>query len=337
MDKSKFTVADEIARVDAKSPHVVIVGSGASAAAFPNGDRNGKKLPTMSDFASTLGLDAVLQSNGIPPPYQDFEGIYTALVSDPNKQQLAREAEQIIDDYFSDLELPDTPTLYDHLILSLRPKDVIATFNWDPFLCQACVRNGHFSKAPHILFLHGNTAIGFCLEHQEKGPRNNNCSRCDKPYQSCRLLYPVTHKNYNADGFISAEWETLKEVMRHAFALTFFGYGAPKTDVEAVNLLRLGWGTPENRKFEETEIIDIKPEAELVQTWSDFIHTHHYQTQTSFYDSLMARHPRRTCEHLWARLMEGRWPQKWVEFPHESSFDELYQWLEPRLVAEQNS
>src|SRR5882724_12573185 len=123
MDKSKtsqpdiFTIADEIARTDAKRPHVVIVGSGASAAAFPNGDRNGKKLPTMPDFACTLGLDTVLQSNGISPPYQDFEGIYTAIVSDPNKQRLTREIEQIINDYFSNLELPDTPTLYDHLIL----------------------------------------------------------------------------------------------------------------------------------------------------------------------------------------------------------------------------
>jgi len=27
--------------------------------------------------------------------------------------------------------------------------------------------------------------------------------------------------------------------MRHAFALTLFGYGAPKTDVEAVGLMRL--------------------------------------------------------------------------------------------------
>jgi hypothetical protein len=145
----------------------------------------------------------------------------------------------------------------------------------------------------------------------------------------------VSHKNYNADGFISAEWVALKHFMRHAFALTFFGYGAPKTDVEAVELLRDGWGTSEKRQFEETEIIDTKTEAELVQTWSDFIHTHHYQTRTSFYDSLMARHPRRTCEHLWACLIEARWPQR-VDFPRDASFDELYEWLEPRLVAEQN-
>jgi hypothetical protein len=101
--------------------------------------------------------------------------------------------------------------------------------------------------------------------------------------------------------------------------------------------MRLAWGTSKERAFEEIEMIDKKSEEQLVQTWSDFIHTHHYQTQTTFYDSLMARHPRRSCEHLWARFMEGRWPSKWKEFPRAASFDELYRWLEPRLAAEQNS
>jgi hypothetical protein len=332
-----FTIADEVARVDARRPHVVIVGSGASAAAFPKGDRNGKKLPTMPNFAITLGLDSILRSNGIPPPYEDFEGIYTGLVDDPAKQHLARLVEQVIDAYFSGLELPEAPTLYDHLILSLRPKDVIATFNWDPFLCQACVRNCHYAEPPQIIFLHGNAAIGFCSECRGvRGPRDSHCN-CGKPFEPCRLLYPVARKDYNSDGFISGEWEAIKRAMRHAYALTFFGYGAPKTDVEAVDLLRRGWGTPGERAFEETEIIDIKTEEELVGTWSEFIHTHHYQIATTFYDSLIARHPRRTCEHLWTRLMEARWTQKWMEFPAESTFDELYQWMKPRLEAEHNA
>jgi hypothetical protein len=328
-----FTVADQIARVDVQRPHVVIIGSGASAAAFPNGDRNGKRLPTMPDFVSTLGLDSVLRNNGVPPPYVDFEGIYSQLVSNPQTRHVAAIVEQVIDGYFSDLELPDAPSLYDHLILSLRPKDVIASFNWDPFLSQACQRNSHFAKPPQILFLHGNTDVGFCLHHRQKGPRMNGCSVCGEPYESCRLLYPVARKNYTDDAFISAEWDGLKMFLRQAFALTIFGFGAPKTDVEAVDLLHLAWGKPEDRRFEEVEIIDKKTEPEVVQTWSGFIHTHHYQTQTSFYNSLMARHPRRTCEHLWARLMEARWPQR-VEFPREASFEELYRWLAPRLEVE---
>ena len=42
-------------------------------------------------------------------------------------------------DYFSSLALPEHPSIYDYLVLGLRPKDVIATFNWDPFLMLAHV------------------------------------------------------------------------------------------------------------------------------------------------------------------------------------------------------
>ncbi|MFW6223076.1 MAG: hypothetical protein ACOC3T_05645 [Bacteroidota bacterium] len=35
-------------------PHVVILGAGASAAAFPQGDANGKKLPVMNDLADIV-------------------------------------------------------------------------------------------------------------------------------------------------------------------------------------------------------------------------------------------------------------------------------------------
>ena len=31
-------------------PHVVILGAGASLAAFPDGDKNGRKLPLMNDI-----------------------------------------------------------------------------------------------------------------------------------------------------------------------------------------------------------------------------------------------------------------------------------------------
>jgi hypothetical protein len=56
------------------------------------------------------------------------------LTVDPGKTTILERLERAVFDYFSSLQLPDEPTLYDHLVLSLRPKDVIATFNWDPFL-----------------------------------------------------------------------------------------------------------------------------------------------------------------------------------------------------------
>jgi hypothetical protein len=43
-------------------------------------------------------------------------------------------------EYFAQLELPVEPTIYDALLLSLRDKDAVFTFNWDPFLFQAHLR-----------------------------------------------------------------------------------------------------------------------------------------------------------------------------------------------------
>jgi len=59
--------------------------------------------------------------------------------------------------YFGALELPDEPTFYDYLVLSLRPKDAIITFNWDPLLIQAYKRWRHLGRVlPDLIFLHGN-------------------------------------------------------------------------------------------------------------------------------------------------------------------------------------
>ena len=160
MPSNLFTVQSEIKSAEFGRPHVVILGAGASLAAFPNGDRNGRRLPVIKNFVEIVGLTALLADHGINPPYGDFEAIYSDIASNPAQVGLREEIELRVQDYFAALELPDTPTLYDHLILSLRPKDVIATFNWDPFLWHAAARNHHFGKAPCLLFLHGNVAIG---------------------------------------------------------------------------------------------------------------------------------------------------------------------------------
>ncbi len=142
-----FTEEEEINKTDFGRPHCFLLGAGASLAAFPNGDKNGKKLPVMANFIEVLGLESLLEKAGYKPPFGNFEEIYAELSSKPEHEEIVTELETEIYEYFESLELPDEPTLYDHLILSLREKDVIATFNWDPFLFQAAARNNHIKKA----------------------------------------------------------------------------------------------------------------------------------------------------------------------------------------------
>jgi hypothetical protein len=334
MSSGILSITDEIKNADFKRPHVVVLGAGASLAAFPQGDRNGRKLPVIKNFVDVVRLEPLLSGNNIKPPYDDFEGIYSDIAADQAKAGLRQEIETKVYDYFSQLELPDEPTLYDHLILSLRPKDVIATFNWDPFLWQAAARNHHFAKLPTLLFLHGNVATGYCPNCKIVFRRGQRCTGCRTTVVASPLLYPVKQKNYQSDPAIAAHWRTLGRALKSAWAVTFFGYGAPRTDVEAVDLLKAGWGDAEQRNLEQTEIIDIRPEEDLTATWDPFIHTHHYSIRRSFYESYIAKHPRRSCEALWSCLMECQFLDG-TDIPQNVSFDDLHAWFRPRIVAEQ--
>ena len=160
----------ELSKLIVDRPHVVLLGAGASRAAFPDGDRNGVKLPLMCDLVEMLGLDKIFERSGIDYAGRNFEVVYGDLCKQPELNQAREKVEERIRDYFGSMELPDPPTIYDHLVLSLREKDLIATFNWDPFLFQAGVRHCGFARLPRMMFLHGNVAIGYCATDKVKGP-----------------------------------------------------------------------------------------------------------------------------------------------------------------------
>jgi hypothetical protein len=334
MPSDVFTVQEEIGNPKSKRHHVAILRAGASLAAFQNGDRNGQKLPIIKNFVDVVGLTDLLSANGINPPYDDFEGIYSDIAVNKNKSQLQNEIEKRVYNYFAALTLPDSPILYDHLVLSLRQKDVIAMFNWDPFLWNAAARNRHFSEPPSLLFLHGNVAIGHCAVCKFVFPRVQNCPHCNRPLVASPLLYAVKQKNYQSEPTIAGHWRTLASALKSAWTVTFFGYGAPKTDVETIDLLKNAWAKSEERIVEET-VIDIRPEDDLIVTWNPFIHSHHYGIHKSFYDSNIVKHPRRSCEALWERVMKARFVEGGVDFQKNMDFSSLYKWLEPRIAAEQ--
>jgi len=154
------------------SPHVVILGAGASLRACPNGDRDERKLPLMNNLVEIIGLDQILARYGIKYKRENFEFLYGELSSNNEYSKITREIEQAIEDYFRYLRLPNEITIYDYLVLSLRKKDIIATFNWDPFLSQAFVRNMEIvgvENMPQIVHLHGNVAIGICEKVKVSG------------------------------------------------------------------------------------------------------------------------------------------------------------------------
>lgn len=335
-DNGFYTKVDELIRdVRFGKPHVVILGAGASLASFPKGDRNGSKLPLMSDFVEIVGLEPILNSCGIAHRERNFEEIYSELFEDGNFSGTLQQIQSMVHEYFRKLALPPTPTLYDHLVLSLRPKDVIATFNWDPFLYYACWRNHKVVRPPHTLYLHGNVAVGYCKDHNSLGWVDSECSKCGQKFEPSRLLYPIKHKGYSQDAFVKQEWDALKHYLGQAYMLTIFGYSAPKSDVEAIALMKGAWGDKYERNLEQIEIIDVKEEAELRNIWDDFIHTHHYDVAKDFYKSSIGLFPRRTCEAEWNYTMPAKlafYPQNPI--PKSMPFDELWAWYDALIQAE---
>lgn len=303
-----------------QKPHVVLLGAGASRAAFPNGDRYDKKLPLMNDFVETLELTSILNSNGIDPS-QNFESIYSNIKDNMIRNTL----ENQINKYFSALTLPATPTDYDRLLLSLRKKDAVFTFNWDPFLFDAWVRNQHIAKLPEIFFLHGNVRIGSCIKHQQWGRKLNLCPTCNNRFTEVPLLYPIEKKDYSQNEYIKEAWKNAKYFIRNAFTITIFGYGAPSSDIDAVELLRSAWFDGNHRILEHIELIDIADSDTLHERWHSFTPTNHYAIRNNFSESRLFRWPRRSCESLFYPMTEGIACEEFP-LPTTDNFDELHRY-----------
>jgi hypothetical protein len=315
-------------------PHLVILGAGASLASFPNGDKHGRKLPLMNSLVEKLDL-----YNHIPDKFEglitDFEKLYSNISNDDSLLSVKKIIDKKVYEYFYEMNIPNKPTLYDYLILSLRKKDLIATFNWDPLLLKTMRRHSKIVNLPNVAFLHGNVAVGVCKYCNLKGYKYNNiCHHCNRPYDDMRLLFPVENKNYSADKTINDEWEMLRHYFEISLYVTIFGYSAPNSDIDAKKLMLDASMKNRSREFYELEIIDIKPEEEVEETWHDFIHSHHYSVIDNFKESYLWHHPRRSTDAFFdAYLMNSPWDDN--PFPEFNDIYEMHQWIEP-LIREEN-
>lgn len=313
------------------SPHVVLVGAGASRAALPHGDPLGRKVPVLDDLVELVGLTSLLLEAGVDHA-KNFEAVYDSLAS-RGDSDLLRRIEERVYKYFSALQLPAEATAYDRLIVSLRETDLIASFNWDPLLPLAYRRLAHVGPLPEIVFLHGNVSVGICRKDRIKGFKEDGCRVCGQALEPTRLLYPVRRKDYDIDPFIRNEWAVLRDRLREAYLLTIFGYRAPMTDKVAMAALRDSW--QQNRSFDlaEIEIINIEPRRNIVKTWREFFCRDHFAISRTLSGSFLNRHPRRSGEAFaFASLQCAPWKDNFL--PRYRSVERLLRWVQPLLTEE---
>jgi len=311
-------------------PHVVILGAGASRQAFPSGDVQGLKLPIDNDFIKIVGLKDKLWAIGIEDLNSGFETIYSRICDNTKIQNQLKGIENHIYDYFSQMQLPEDPTLYDHLLLSLRGYDLVATFNWDPLLFDCWERLVHrfdYNLLPSIVYLHGNVRVGYCEKDKILDRNGRKCQLCNNSLKLTPLLFPI-EKDYKKNIYIRDAWQVLRVFLKSAFTITIFGYSAPIADKIAKNTMLRAWKTASKREFETIFIIDTKTENEIASTWRPFFFrpSPHYKINSDFYDSLLPRFARRSVEGLYERTVHGKFVEA-IPIPRNSTWDQLDAWF----------
>jgi hypothetical protein len=289
----------------------------------------------MNNLVNILGLGQILEGAGVRfGGAADFELIYDKLASSPGAEAARAKVEQAVRDYFSALELPEHVTLYDQLLLSMRQKDIIATFNWDPFLLQACARNRLVGHLPKVVFLHGNVYLGYCPRHSTFGYATQNCNQCGSPFEPSPLLFPIKNKNYRDHPLLAQQWNYLSQDLEHAYMLTIFGYAAPTSDAAAREIMLKAWSSNTTRELAQIEIIDILPRRTLEKRWDDFVGDLHGGKVSRFSHTWQFRYPRRSCETLaFATLQMDPWATRTM--PRFRRLNRLQEWIQPLIEEEE--
>ncbi|MFR9547199.1 MAG: hypothetical protein SNJ29_16735 [Rikenellaceae bacterium] len=327
-----------------KRPHLVILGAGASCATIIKGDKNGNKLSVMNNFIEELGMTDIFANINLKTRSSNLEDIYSELYERDDCDEIREELECRIKDYFGKLELPDEPTIYDYILLSLRNKDTVVSFNWDNLLIQAYHRVSKITNdLPSLAFLHGNISMGYCKNDNGFGYIHNKCKNCGDSYYPSQILFPVKKKDYNSDEHLKLQWNGVLDEIKEAAIITIFGYSAPSSDVEAIQLMLKAFDRfgDKGRIYDTIEIID-KPgiSQELLYTrWENFITptNDHVEILDSFFDSYMARFPRRSIEGYVKSKFEGCFIDN-ASNPYQENmnFEELKSLVKP-LIDNENA
>lgn len=334
------SIQKQIEQMVSDGPHVVILGAGATMAAIPEGDKNGVKSSVMNDFIKNLHLDDVMKGVKLRTRSRNLESIFSELCEHPEYVGVRDELEQKIYSFYSSLIIPDRPTAYDYLILSLRDKDSIFSFNWDNLLVQAYSRCMKITtNLPQMYFLHGNVGVSYCKHcHILQKKSNYTCIKCGKVLEPTQLLYPVKNKDYTASQYLQEVWGTFEKQLDTASILTVFGYSAPKTDVAAKKIMRNAFAN-RIRWYDQFEVVDKADSDKIYKTWDTFIaatHGHIEISDSIFKKTLIGEFPRRTVEGYVKRNLTGWWGTSAIQLHECKDFPELEELLKPLIVQEEN-
>ena len=95
------------------APHTVLLGAGASIAAYLDWGKSGNPLPSMQDLVNMLSLRTEIAEAGYDLKDLNFESFYDELTTS-GPEELRELIESRVYTYFASLSLPDIPPIYDY-------------------------------------------------------------------------------------------------------------------------------------------------------------------------------------------------------------------------------
>ena len=156
---------------------------------------------------------------------------------------------------------------------------------------------------------------------------------CRMALAESSIMFPHHEKDYASDGIIARDWAFVAKRLKAAFHLTIFGYSGPATDYKAKELLLDGWKRTPMRDFSHVEIVDVGDGDGLRRNWRAFIPFHHDMVVRSFWESTIARWPRRTAEYKTAASLYGAVSER-IGPMRTGSLRELQAWHAEMAEAE---
>lgn len=154
-------------------------------------------------------------------------------------------------------------------------------------------------------------------------------------YSFGTLLFPTHHKNYSQDPIISMAWSKFEKALVVGSLLTIIGYGAPKSDVDAISLISKFWSS-RDANLKEIQIVDVKSEDEIFNSWRDVTYSHHFTCHKNVYSIFLFQFPRRSNSAYLDQFFQCRFLNGSHGFRSGMTFKEAIDFVAP-LIEEENA
>jgi hypothetical protein len=123
--------------------------------------------------------------------------------------------------------------------------------------------------------------------------------------------------------------------LENAFMFTVFGYIALlKTDREAKALCSQLGEDQMREIWSRQHLLHLNLKMKFLSRGGDFIHTHHYEVYSDYFDSWIANHPRRTGESYFNQYYKAKFIDN-NPAPKNVSMEQLLNWFQRFREAEE--